>query len=819
MNVWRLRAKSRSGLDRPRTIVESVTRGLDDLSMQARSTLIGPDHPGTADATLERRIAQVRWGGILLGSVFAPFLYAGDRLWAVYLIIAVASVYNLVCSRLILTHHQSWILRAYAWGAFDIVLGTLIIAVTGGTDSPFYLVYFLVIVHAAIRFGRSVALLSSLLTGLCYTTATVIASGAASTHFAEAALRVGFLALTATFAGVLSDRARSAELALSRKLKQARELNVAGAELTGSLEWSTVLQRITEHGRVLAEADVAILEVRSRWPHGVDSGSVDAIERTTDVLPSGAYLGKVLLQSGLLANLPPPTEEQVVIADLTEATTLLGEQSRNLPRASFLRAPICVQDDWVGDLLVLRSATDLPFTPGDADTIGSFVHQASLTLQNAWLYRSMRQQATTDPVTGLPNHRSLKEQLSAEVARARQHQGTLSVLMLDLDRFKTFNDAFGHATGDEALLRVAETLRDSMGRSDYVARYGGEEFVIVLPDTPAPVAVERAERLRAAIAELADDSASRLPAAVTVSIGVAAFPSHGSDMDFLLQSADFAMYLAKHRGRNQVCSAGELAREDAVQALLSHLMSHLSLPTVRWGPHLVVELERRFESLASLPLIEGDRTVVGNRLAARQFTIEAVTALAATIDAKDRYTEGHSRHVSALGVALARQAGLADDIVELVQISGLLHDIGKIGIPESILNKPGPLNEEEWTVMRSHTEIGARILAPIAGLGPVIPTVRHHHERWDGEGYPDGLAGETIPIGARIIAICDAYDTMISARPYRASLRHADAVRRLMEAAGTQFDPRLVRAFMTCQIYASSSDAQEPSAVQPVPLA
>jgi HD-GYP domain-containing protein (c-di-GMP phosphodiesterase class II) len=183
--------------------------------------------------------------------------------------------------------------------------------------------------------------------------------------------------------------------------------------------------------------------------------------------------------------------------------------------------------------------------------------------------------------------------------------------------------------------------------------------------------------------------------------------------------------------------------------------------------------------------------------------VQWVTALAAAIDAKDHYTNGHSEQVAKLAVELARATGQARELVELVQFAGQMHDIGKIGIPESILHKPGTLTAEEWAIMRVHPNIGARILSPIATLQSAIPIVLHHHERWDGQGYPDGLAGEAIPLGARMIAICDAFDTMVSDRPYRRALSDEDALGRLRSSAGSQFDPRLVEAFV------SLADVQE----------
>ena len=211
---------------------------------------------------------------------------------------------------------------------------------------------------------------------------------------------------------------------------------------------------------------------------------------------------------------------------------------------------------------------------------------------------------------------------------------------------------------------------------------------------------------------------------------------------------------------------------------------------------MVSDLERRLSQLASLRAELEKDPRAGSSITLDEDTVQAVTALATTIDAKDRYTEGHSRRVSALAVMLARAHGCSPDETELVRIAGMLHDIGKIAIPEVTLHKPGPLSDDEWGLMKTHPDVGVRILSPIVALRDVLPLVRYHHERWDGGGYPTGLAGEAIPIGARILNICDAYDTMSSDRPYRTALGHDEAVRRLRDGAGTQFDADLVDVFV-----------------------
>ena len=763
----------------------------------------------TGNLGLERRIIQIRWLGVVLCVLGAPFLGLGWGLPAVYVCMAAIALYNIAFRRLVTGGRPAWLLTAYAYGLFDIVMASAVIAATGGAASPFTLAYFPIVVHAAIRFGRRVALLSSLVTALCYLGIILLGRGPAP-HFAGVLFSVGFVTLTAIFAGLLSDRAHSAELALARQLDQARALNHAGSRLTGSLDWSTVVHQIAVQGRGLAGADIAILELGTAHRASPTPTRFAVTERVAEALPGGAYLAKLVLQSGLLARLPAPATDQITIHDLGEADDMFGEAAQHLPPASLLRAPLFVQGRWAGDLLLLRAAPAAPFSEHTVDVVRAFANQAALALENAWLYGRAREQAATDPVTELPNHRSLKERLDGELARARRQGHDLCVLMLDIDHFKAYNDAFGHAAGDAALQAVAGTLRRSLRRGDYAARYGGEEFVLVLPHTGAQAGAAIAERLRDAMTGLVNSAEWGLSGPLTVSIGVAAFPEHGNERDLLLQAADLAMYLAKHIGRNQVCLASELGTVRGLEALFAQLTNHLALPTARWGPHLVADLERRFTRLASLRVDPDEHELLAGSEAAYQYTVQTVTALAATIDAKDHYTDGHSRHVAALGVQLARAAGCSRDEVEAVRVGGLLHDIGKIGIPEAILNKPDRLTDAEWGLMRAHPDIGVRILTPIAALGGIIPIVRHHHEHWAGQGYPLRMQGEDIPLGARIIGICDAYDTMVSDRPYRRGLGHREAIARLQARAGTQFDPLLVQRFIALPLDNTPTDVPSP---------
>jgi len=353
--------------------------------------------------------------------------------------------------------------------------------------------------------------------------------------------------------------------------------------------------------------------------------------------------------------------------------------------------------------------------------------------------------ALTDPLTGLGNHRHFHERLQRELASAQESDGLVSLCFLDIDDFKRINDQFGHPAGDRVLSQVAGRLRQG-GES---FRLGGDEFAVLLPAVDDRTALAIAESIveRIGDADLGDIGA------ITVSAGVATFPQHGRERDSLIRLADGALYWAKEHGKNQV----RLARSDVVE------------------------------------LSEFRKVADGADRAAR---FRAAASLARAVDSRDAYTGSHSERVAVLAAAIAEQLGLPPEEVELTRLAASLHDLGKLAIPEEILRKPSELSSAEWLVIQRHPQIGYRMLESL-GVDPIAEWVLHHHERWDGDGYPDGLAGELIPLGARIIFVADAFDAMTSDRLYRsAPITRAAAIAEVERCSGAQFDPDVVRAFL-----------------------
>jgi diguanylate cyclase (GGDEF)-like protein len=353
------------------------------------------------------------------------------------------------------------------------------------------------------------------------------------------------------------------------------------------------------------------------------------------------------------------------------------------------------------------------------------------------------QLALTDPLTGLGNHRHFHERLQRELAAAEENGHALSLCLVDIDDFKGVNDHHGHPVGDRVLGQVASRLRQG-GES---FRLGGDEFAVLLPglDDRSAIAVARSivERVSAAQIEQVG--------AVTVSAGVATYPIQGAGRDELIRLADSALYWAKEDGKNRA----------------------------RTYESTQIEL-RQLQQLAESP----DRTA----------RYRAAASLAKAVDARDAYTGSHSERVGDLAARISRRLGLDEPQIELTRLAASLHDLGKLAIPEEILRKPGALNESERLVLQRHPQIGHRMLESL-GVEPIADWVLHHHERWDGDGYPHRLRGDEIPLGARIIFVADAFDAMTSERVYRRPFSQRDALAELERCSGSQFDPVIVDAF------------------------
>ncbi|RYG23650.1 diguanylate cyclase, partial [bacterium] len=355
-----------------------------------------------------------------------------------------------------------------------------------------------------------------------------------------------------------------------------------------------------------------------------------------------------------------------------------------------------------------------------------------------------------DPLTELDNHRTFKQRLDQEAFRAASSGEALALLLIDLDGFSAFNDDRGHEAGDRLLQNVAAAIRECSPELSVASRYGADTFALLLPDMDAETATGLANVLLEAVRSFG----------ATVSIGGAQFHLHAHEAAGLTLAAELAL------GRAQQLGGDQTSTFDAVRGTDESA-----------DPYQV----SRFLQDASFATIQ---------------------ALAAAVDAKDPYTKGHSLRVAEMARDLCAYLGGAADEIDQIYRAGTLHDVGKIGVPDAILKKPGRLDDEERRLMETHPALGEIIVRKVPQLEDLLPGVRHHHERYDGKGYPDGLAGEAIPRMARLLAVADTYDAMTSDRPYRKGLGVEIALSEIAKGAGTQFDPEMAHAF--CAMIRSS---------------
>ena len=460
-----------------------------------------------------------------------------------------------------------------------------------------------------------------------------------------------------------------------------------------------------------------------------------------------------------------------------------GQIGAILPESrSVLCIPITYGETLLGALNI-ESRNESAFFPQDVLILNTLADLLATALHNAFVFQKLQQQSITDGLTGIKTRRFFWEALSAEWKRASRSGRPFSVVLIDLDKFKEVNDTMGHFEGDLVLARVGRLLEQKSRQSNVVARYGGDEFIILMPETGPEQAEFLAESLRQWITQ--DPMLSEHH--ITGSFGVASFPMHGFSIEDIIRVADAGMYVSKRSGGNRVSAAEEFAGGEEFAPQRQQISTYIEgfLQREHNGPEHLEELGSMLikfcggEEDCNIPLLK-----------------ESIEVLSRAAESRELRTAGHGDLVARYTEIIARALHLPPEETADLVYAARIHDVGKIFVPERILNKPGPLTDDEFFLVRMHARVGAEIAGILPHSGMMRQAIEHHHQRFDGTGYPDGAKGEQIPLWARIIALADAYANMLTEQSIAAARTPEQALDELSKMSGTGFDGMLVRLLL-----------------------
>jgi diguanylate cyclase (GGDEF)-like protein len=537
-------------------------------------------------------------------------------------------------------------------------------------------------------------------------------------------------------------RIRRAEVKLWRHAQELEVLNAVATAVNSSLDLTEILSlaivRMTETARASVGAiwlnDAGDASYRLVAQTGLTAEQVQALQHDRPI-------------GGTLDNLSPGTpgshNGHTAAGSWELAAGNGGDPLRPiLPRlTSVISLPLTSKAATLG-LLALGSERADAFDPALVKLLHTLAATVAVAADNARLYSQTRRIADTDPVTGLFNHRYMQDAIESEIYRSQRTRRPFAIMMMDLDNFKAYNDTFFHQAGDQLLRETATMLTAICRKIDSVGRYGGDEFIILLPETNAEQAKVLAGRIQTTFETLPGRRQTN-QVAVGLSVGVAIYPFDSAVRQQLINAADTALYQAKRGGKSRT------------------IVARGSAPIAR---------------------------------PADQSSLDHLAGLVRTSSQRTGFEQSHAEQTAHYAGLLAAHIRLPESLVAAVRIAGLLHDVGNIGIPAELLSRPGPLSDEEIEVVRQHVILSEMLIDQVPHIEPVMQAVIHHHERWDGLGYPRGLRGELIPLLGRLLMVADAYAAMRAPRPYRPALTQEEALIELERGAGRQFDPALVSA-------------------------
>ncbi len=463
-----------------------------------------------------------------------------------------------------------------------------------------------------------------------------------------------------------------------------------------------------------------------------------------------------------------------VIPEVPDET--IEEVVEGSPSKSIITVPLFTRNTHFGWFNVFSSRKEL--TEGETDFLTIFAQQIEMAITIADLFEEVKSQAVSDSLTGLYNRRYFEEYLKKEVRRALRQKQPFSIIGLDLDHLKEINDKYGHAYGDLAIKTVANVLKKNARSIDTAARMGGEEFNVILPGVESEGAMVAAERMRKALEEEKLDTIGN----ITASIGVATFLEHSDNIEDILELTDQAMYQSKRNGRNQVTLAKPISETSWQEIAINTFTDILSRHNIPINPEISEELKSKLKNTQNeIP---------------KEVLYSVADILTQTYN--PLHHKGAIKSKVLLAVSLAKRFDLPKDDIDNLRIAMLLYDIGNLMLPQEILQKTTPLTEEERSHIKEHPIIAAReILQPISYIQDIIPIIEHHHENWDGSGYPSKMSKDEIPMTSQIILIVDAYFALTEPRAYRAELTPKQALEVIKQDAGKKWNNALVQEFIS----------------------
>jgi diguanylate cyclase (GGDEF)-like protein len=483
---------------------------------------------------------------------------------------------------------------------------------------------------------------------------------------------------------------------------------------------------------------------------------------------------RIQLGAGILGRVARTGETALV------QTTSDGHLQGILPESrAVLCMPITYGDNLLG-VLNVESREEDAFTPQDVLVMNTLADLLATALHNAFVFQKLQQQSITDGLTGIKTRRFFWEALSSEWKRASRSGRPFSVVLIDLDKFKEVNDTLGHLEGDLVLARVARLLEQKCRQSNVVARYGGDEFIILMPETGVDQAQILAERLRLWLATDATLSEHH----ITGSFGVASFPVHGFSAEDIIRVADAGMYVSKHAGGDQVSTVEDFGGDENVAVQRQLISGYIEgfLQREHTGPEHLEELIHTLQKFCGT-----------DESCNQQLLKDSIMALTHAAELRELSGAGHGEMVSHYCDIMARALAFSPEEISELTFAGRVHDVGKIIVPERILNKPGPLTDDEFYLVKMHARVGSEIVASLPRSGMMVRAIESHHEAFDGTGYPAGLRGEEIPLWARILSVADAYANMTADRTFSNAKSSDQALLELGKMSGIRFDGMLVR--------------------------